>query len=163
MDPAGHERSDPMSADPIRKSKVGRTDLLVSKVCFGTSSLGDMPGTYGYDVSEDRARETVRAIFSGPVNCLDTSRIYGFGRSEERIGDVIRERGGLPPGFVVSTKLDRDPESNRFDAAQARRSVEQSLQALGLDRIHLLHLHDPEHARSLSEITGPNGAIRELL
>ena len=36
------------------------------------------------------------------------------------------------------------------------------MKALGLDRIHLLHLHDPEHARSLSEITGPNGAIREL-
>ena len=54
-------------------------------------------------------------------------------------------------------------EDRRFDAAQARRSVEESLKALGLDRIHLLHLHDPEHARSLSEITGPNGAIRELL
>jgi D-threo-aldose 1-dehydrogenase len=151
-----------MSADPIRKSKVGRTDLLVSKVCFGTSSLGDMPGTYGYGVDEERARETVRAIFSGPVNFLDTSRIYGFGRSEERIGDVIRDRGGLPEGFVLSTKLDRDPETNRFDAAQARRSLEESLKALGLERIDILHLHDPEHSDALDATTGVGGALPEL-
>ena len=62
----------------------------------------------------------------GPVNFLDTSRIYGFGRSEERIGAVIRERGGPPEGFIISTKLDRDPETNRFDASQARRSLEES-------------------------------------
>jgi D-threo-aldose 1-dehydrogenase len=158
----GPEWSNQMSIDPIQKNRLGRTNLSVSKVCFGTSSLGDMPGTYGYDVSEDRARETVRAIFSGPVNFLDTSRIYGFGRSEERIGDVIRERGGLPEGFVLSTKLDRDPRTNRFDASQARRSLEESLEALRLDRIDLLHLHDPEHADSLEATTGGHGALPEL-
>ena len=151
-----------MSADPIQKTRLGRTDLTVSKICFGTSSLGDMPDTYGYGVSEERARATIGAIFAGPVNFLDTSRIYGFGRSEERIGDVIRERGGLPDGFVVSTKLDRDPQTNRFDASQARRSLEESLTALGLDHIDVLHLHDPEHAVSLAETTGSQGALPEL-
>jgi len=151
-----------MAIDPIEKARLGRTDLSVSKICFGTSALGDMPGTYGYDVGEDRARETVRAIFSGPVNFLDTSRIYGLGRSEERIGDVIRERGGLPQGFVLSTKLDRDPETTRFDASQARRSLAESLKALGLDHIDLLHLHDPEHADSLDVATGAEGALPEL-
>lgn len=151
-----------MPAEPIMMSPLGRTDLSVSKICFGTSSLGDMLGTYGYGVDEGRARDTIRAIFSGPVNFLDTSRIYGFGRSEERIGDVIRERGGLPEGFVVSTKLDRDPETNRFDASQARRSLEESLKALGLERIDILHLHDPEHADSLESTVGPKGALPEL-
>jgi D-threo-aldose 1-dehydrogenase len=151
-----------MSEAGIVKVKLGRTNLSVSNICFGTTSLSGMPDTYGYDVDAERARETVRAIFDGPANFLDTSRIYGFGRSEERIGDVIRQRGGLPDGFVVSTKLDRDPQTNRFDAAQARRSVEESLLALGVDRIHLLHLHDPEHAASMNEITGPKGAIAEL-
>jgi D-threo-aldose 1-dehydrogenase len=96
------------------------------------------------------------------VNFLDTSRIYGFGRSEERIGRAIRERGGLPDGFVISTKLDRDPDTNCFDASQARRSLDESLSALGLDRIDILHLHDPEHADSLAEVTGPRGALPEL-
>jgi D-threo-aldose 1-dehydrogenase len=148
---AGHE-----------KIALGRTGRLVSKLCFGTSALGDMPDTYGYGVDEERARATIRAILAGPSNFLDTSRIYGFGRSEERIGAAIREFGGLPQGFVISTKLDRDPETKRFDAAQARRSFEQSLTALGLDRIDLLHLHDPEHAASPEETVGPHGALAEL-
>src|SRR5215213_4501490 len=151
-----------MQAGHVETVSLGRTDLRVSRICFGTSSLGNMPGTYGYGVDDERAKETVRTIFAGPVNILDTSRNYGFGRSEERIGAVIRERGGLPEGFVISTKLDRDPETNRFDAAQARRSLEDSLAALGLERIDLLHLHDPEHAASAAEATGGDGALGEL-
>jgi len=142
--------------------KLGRTDLRVTPICFGTSGLGDMPGTYGYGVDEERARATVRAILEGPVNFLDTSRNYGMGRSEARVGAVIKELGGLPPGFVISTKLDRDMETLRFDAARARQSLEESLAALHVDRIQLLHLHDPEHAVSLDGINGPNGAIAEL-
>jgi D-threo-aldose 1-dehydrogenase len=146
----------------MNKVRLGRTDLMVTPIGFGTSGLGDMPDTYGYSVEADRAKATVEAIFDGPANFLDTSRIYGMGRSEERIGAVIRERGGLPAGFVVSTKLDRDPETNAFDASQARRSLEQSLKALGLERIDLLHLHDPEHSRSLDEATRSDGGLGEL-
>jgi D-threo-aldose 1-dehydrogenase len=149
-------------ATALETTQLGSTRLRVTKLGFGTSGLGDMPDTYGYHVDTDRALATVRAIFDGPANLLDTSRNYGFGRSEERIGAVIRERGGLPEGFVLSTKLDRDMETGRFDAGRARRSLEESLAALGLDRIQLLHLHDPEHAASLAEITGRNGALAEL-
>jgi len=150
-----------LSEDPLRKIRLGRTDLLATPICFGTSGLGDMPDTYGYGVDEDRARATINAIFDSPINFLDTSRIYGLGRSEERIGAVIRERG-LPPGFVISTKLDRDPQTNAFDAAQARRSLDASLKALGIERIDLLHLHDPEHTRSLEETNSRSGALGEL-
>lgn len=146
----------------MQKKPIGSTGLSVTPICFGGSGLGDMPETYGYSVSEERARETVRAVFDGPANLLDTSNNYGFGRSEERIGQVIRERGGLPQGFVLSTKLDRDMETRRFDAARARQSFEESTARLGLDRIPLLHLHDPEHARDLTEITKEGGALDEL-
>ena len=141
---------------------LGRTELMVTPIGFGTSGLGDMPDTYGYGVDMERAAATIRAIFEGPVNFIDTSRIYGMGRSEARIGAAIRERGGLPRGFVVSTKLDRDPETNVFDAARARRSLEKSLAALGLERIDLLNLHDPEHSRSIAEATARDGALGEL-
>jgi D-threo-aldose 1-dehydrogenase len=149
-------------ADGTERVEIGGTGLFVTRIGFGTSGLGDMPDTYGYRVEEERARETVRAIFDGPVNFLDTSRNYGFGRSEARVGEVIRERGGLPKDFVLSTKLDRDMETNRLDAERARRSLEESLETLGLDRVQLLHLHDPEYAASLAEIAGPHGAVAEL-
>jgi D-threo-aldose 1-dehydrogenase len=151
-----------MSEGVMNKVRLGRTDLMVTSIGFGTSGLGDMPDTYGYGVDADRAKATVLAIFGGPANLIDTSRLYGMGRSEERIGAVIRERGGLPPGFVLSTKLDRDLEDNRFDAAQARRSFEQSLKALGLERVDLLHLHDPEYASSFKQATARDGALGEL-
>lgn len=141
---------------------LGKTGLAVSKICIGTSGLGDMPDTYGYSVDEARARATLDAVFDGPVNFLDTSRNYGLGESERRIGQAIRARGGLPEGFVISTKLDRDTETGRFDAARARESLELSLEALGVDRVQILHLHDPEHAASVAEIAGPGGALPEL-
>ncbi|MEO0746308.1 MAG: aldo/keto reductase, partial [Pseudomonadota bacterium] len=86
---------------------------------------------------------------------------YGFGRSEARIGDVLRRRS-LPQGFVLATKLDRDMDTGRFDAARVRQSLEESLERLGVSSVPLLHLHDPEHARDLDEITSVNGAIDTL-
>ena len=147
---------------PVSKAKLGHTKLEVSNICFGTSGLGDMPDTYGYSVGAGRAKATIAAIFAGPANFLDTSRNYGAGRSEQRVGEVIRDLGGLPKGFVISTKLDRDFDTNVFDASRARRSLEESLKALGLDHIHLLHLHDPEHTADITEVTRPGGALTEL-
>ena len=147
----------------IGRVQLGKTGLSVSRLCFGLAPLGDMPDTYGYGVTPEGARETVRAIFDSEVNFLDTSRIYGMGRSEARVGEVIAERGGLPKGFVISTKLDRDFETGKFDAARARRSLEESLKALNVSRIQLLHLHDPEHVPGgLGDVTGPRGALAEL-
>lgn len=146
----------------MKMHPVAKTGLMITDLGFGAAPLGDMPDTYGYGVDEATAREAIDAIFDGPVNLLDTSRVYGFGRSEERIGAAIRARGGLPKGFVLSTKLDRDLETGRFDGDRARQSVEQSLTALGLDTIPMLHLHDPEHARDLSEITREGGALDVL-
>ncbi|SFP67964.1 aldo/keto reductase [Tranquillimonas alkanivorans] len=146
----------------MKKISIGNTGVEVTEVSFGTSALGDMPATYGYSVDEARARETLEAIFESPVNVLDTSRNYGQGRSEQRIGEAIRARGGLPEGFVLSTKLDRDGETNRLDAAQARRSLEESLEALGLDYVGILHLHDPEHVADVDEVTREGGALDEL-
>ncbi|MBC2836553.1 aldo/keto reductase [Paragemmobacter straminiformis] len=146
----------------MKTHAIGKTGLVITDIGFGAAPLGDMPDTYGYGVDEATARAAIDAIFDGPSNLLDTSRNYGFGRSEERIGAAIRARGGLPKGFVLSTKLDRDMETGRFDGDRARRSFDESLTALGLERIPMLHLHDPEHARDLTEITRTGGALDQL-
>jgi D-threo-aldose 1-dehydrogenase len=151
-----------MSTAKIGMVQLGKTGLSVSRLCFGLAPLGDMPDTYGYGVTPERARETVRAIFDSDVNFLDTSRNYGMGRSEARIGEVIAERGGLPEGFVISTKLDRDFETRKFDGARARRSLEESLKTLNVSRVQLLHVHDPEYALDLADVTSTSGALAEL-
>jgi len=104
-----------------------------------------MPATFEYSVSEQRAFDTLRAVFGSPLNFLDTAASYGDGESERRIGEALREIGGLPEGCVLATKADRDPKTGDFSGDQMRRSVERSLRLLGLDRLQLVHLHDPEY------------------
>src|SRR5207248_4545121 len=104
-----------------------------------------MPETFAYDVPVDQALQTLRAIFQAPVNFLDTAPAYGDGESERRIGIVLRELGGVPPGYVLATKADRSLQTGDFSGDQIKRSVERSLRLLGVDRLQLVHLHDPEH------------------
>ena len=147
--------------NPLRLRPLGRTDLQVSPVCVGYAPLGDMPETFSYSVPEERALETVRAAFASPITFADTAAIYGDGESERRIGIVLREIGGLPPGYVLATKADRDPRTGDFSGEQIKRSVEGSLKRLGLDHIQLMYIHDPEHT-TFETIMGPGGALEVL-
>ncbi len=140
-------------------AEIGKAGIRVPRIAFGSSGLGGMPDTYGYDVDEERALATIRAVLALPDGFLDTSRLYGMGRSEARIGRVIAELGGWPAGRTLMTKLDRDPVTNRFDADRARRSLEESLTALGVDRVDILHLHDPEYAADPAEVPGAIEAL----
>jgi D-threo-aldose 1-dehydrogenase len=151
----------PITPDPTERRPFGRTGLLVTPICIGCAPLGNMPETFGYAVGEEQALATIRAIFHGPVNFLDTAASYGDGESERRIGIVLRELGGLPAGYVLSTKADRDLQTGDFSGDQMRRSVERSLRLLGLDRLQICYLHDPEH-RPFEEITAPGGALDAL-
>lgn len=152
-----------MTSDHLTKqTAIGTTGVSIPSLCFGTSGLGDMPNTYGYTTSAERASATLKHILQGPYPFLDSSRNYGDGRSEQRIGQAINDLGGLPEQAMISTKLDRHMESGRFDASRARESLEQSLTAMKVDSVDILHLHDPEHAASVAEITGTNGALPEL-
>jgi D-threo-aldose 1-dehydrogenase len=108
--------------DPSSRRPLGSTGFSVSPVCVGCAPLGNMPKTFEYSVSEQRAFETLRAVFGSPLNFLDTAASYGNGESERRIG-----------------------EAGDFSGDQMRRSVERSLRLLGLSRLQLVHLHDPEN------------------
>lgn len=142
----------------------GRTGLTVSGVCVGTSALGSFPAQYGYEVDEETAVDTIRRVFDGPFTFIDTSNEYGGGASEERIGRAIAERGGIPDGFVVATKVDPVPGSTDFSGDRVRRSVEESLERLGLDRLQLVYLHDPEKITFEEGVErgGPLEALIEL-
>jgi len=150
-----------MTALELPRRPFGPTGIMVPPLCMGCAPLGDMPRVFNYSVPEERAVATLRAALTGPLNYLDTSNGYGGGESERRVGLALREFGGVPEGAVVQTKVDRDPETGSFSAARMRRSVEESLERLGLDRLGIVYLHDPENG-SFEEITGPGGAVEEL-
>lgn len=140
---------------------LGATGLHVTPLCLGCAALGDMPETFAYGVPEERALETLRAAFDSPIRFIDTAAIYGNGESERRVGVVLREIGGLPPGFVLSTKADRDATTGDFTGDQFRRSVEESLRRLGLDRLQLVYMHDPEHT-TFEATMAPGGPVEVL-
>jgi D-threo-aldose 1-dehydrogenase len=134
------------SAESIEAARheLGTTGIEVTRLCVGTSPLGSMPAVYGYEVASEDAVETIKAVLRGPLNFIDTSNAYGNGRSEAAIGLAIAQLGGLPAGYVVATKVDPDPETGVFDGTRVRRSIEESLDRLGLERVDLLYFHDPE-------------------
>jgi len=146
----------------MQKNPLGRSGLLVTPLCVGTSALGNFPAQYGYEVSADAAVATIHKVFEGPLNFIDTSNEYGDGDSERRIGRALAEAGGLPAGFVLATKVDPIRGSSDFSGSRVRKSVAESLERLGLDKLQLVYLHDPEKM-SFAEGMARGGAVEALV
>jgi len=158
------ERVYTMTANPsiLPLRPFGSSDLLITSLCIGCAPLGNMPETFAYSVPEEQALATLRVAFNGPINYIDTAASYGDGESERRIGIVLGELGGLPEGYVLGTKADRDLKTGDFSGEQIERSVERSLRLLGLDKLQIVYLHDPEHT-TFENTMAPGGAVEVLL
>lgn len=141
--------------------QLGSTGIEVTRICAGAAawrSPGDPQG--GIDPAESAA--LAAALFrSDTVRYLDTSNNYGGGESERRIGRALRDAGGIPPGFVLQTKADRDMATGDFSGARMRASLAESLDRLGLERLPIVFLHDPENTtweRAMAD-DGPVAAL----
>jgi aryl-alcohol dehydrogenase-like predicted oxidoreductase len=145
----------------VRVRTLGRTDLRVSELALGAAPLGNlyMP------VSDEDAAAAVRAAWEGGVRYFDVAPHYGLGLAELRLGRAL---AGLPRDeYVVSTKVGRVLDPNPAPAGSdldrggfavaddllrrrdyssdgVRRSLHDSLERLGLDRVDVLLVHDPE-------------------
>ena len=147
-----------MITDLLGKRVLGRSGHQVTPVCIGTSPLG-LSHVYDNEISPDEAVATVSAVLDGPFNFLDTSN--GYGESERYIGRALAERG-LPEDFLLATKVDPAPGSIDFSGARVRRSVAESLERLGVDRLQLVHFHDPERV-PFETTMAPGGAVEALV
>ena len=148
----------PGSPDWLRP--LGSTGLTVSAIAAGGGPIGGMPELFGYDVPEAQAVGLVRDLLESPIRVIDTANGYSDGRSEERIGAAVAQLGGLPPGYLVATKVDaRDGD---YSGRRIRDSVRESRDRLGLETLPLVQLHDPEfHREAGFEL--PGGAIEALV
>jgi len=148
-----------------------RNGLNLTEVGLGTSAFGNLFRA----TSDDEARAAVDAAWQGGVRYFDTAPHYGLGLAETRIGAALRDR--LRQEYVISTKVGRllvptperahqmdDDEGFRVPAAFERRwdfsrdgilrSVESSLERLGLDAVDILYLHDPDEHWAEASTTG---------
>jgi D-threo-aldose 1-dehydrogenase len=142
------------------RRSLGRTGIAVTSLALGTSGLGGMPALYGYDVDAERAIATLTRALDSPIRFIDTGN--GYAASEARVGEAIARHGGLPDDYLLQTKVDPAPGSTDFSGARVRRSVEESLDRLGLDHLRILHLHDPERL-SFEEAMAPDGPVEALI
>ncbi|MFL5727057.1 MAG: aldo/keto reductase [Chloroflexota bacterium] len=159
-----------MAFDPVARVPLGRTGLSVTRLGFGGASIG---GLYTA-VSEEAARDVVRYAWDMGIRYFDTAPLYGYGASERRIGAELGDepRDGYvlstkvgrlvrAPGAIgPDDELDRQRFGDRDDAFYVRaggerlvfdysadgvrRSIEESLERLGLDRIDIALIHDPD-------------------
>jgi aryl-alcohol dehydrogenase-like predicted oxidoreductase len=124
----------------LSERAFGRTGWDVSSIGFGAWAIG---GSWG-DVSEAAARATLNAALDAGVTFVDTADVYGDGRSERIVRDVLAARSGNRP--VIATKAGRriNPHVAGGYTLQAIESfVDRSLTNLGIDCIDLLQLHCP--------------------
>lgn len=151
-----------MGTDPLRPRRLFDRD--VPAIAVGCAPLADMPEAFAYRVPEDRALATVRAALDSDFPWLDTAAKYGDGESERRIGIVLRERGGLPDGAFLDTKVGRDPVSGEYSGRRILERFDRSRTLLGLETIDLVFLHDPEEAGwdVLTTSGGLFDVVREL-
>jgi len=144
----------------LAKKTLGKSSIEVTRVGLGCAPLG---GLYG-DIPEEQAHEVVRRALSLGINVIDTAPLYGYGKSEVRIGRAVQGRNRND--FVLATKVGRllvpkdeggdtsqdanwgtaSPLRPKFDFSYdaVMRSVEESLKRLQADRIDILHIHDPD-------------------
>jgi D-threo-aldose 1-dehydrogenase len=161
---------------PLDTLPLGGSGLRVSRMGLGTAPLGNL----FTEVQESDADATIDAALWAGVTFVDTAPHYGLGVAERRLG---RRLARIPRDrFVLSTKVGRlvrpleagemaDPEGFTatprakrvwdFSRDGVRRSLEESLDRLGLDRIDVALVHDPDnHEREAAEHALP--ALAEL-
>jgi aryl-alcohol dehydrogenase-like predicted oxidoreductase len=115
----------------------GRTGMRLSVLGFGCGAVG---GLMVRGEPADQERTIARAIAAG-VNYFDTAVLYGDGESEKNLGRVLQEL--KPANVAVGTKARLSPSEIGRIADAVRISLEGSLARLRLDRVDILHLHNP--------------------
>jgi D-threo-aldose 1-dehydrogenase len=149
--------------NPTDRARIGQTELNVTRLSIGSAPIGNLLR----EVPEEDAEGTFKAAFSAGVRYVDTAPFYGYGLAENRVGRALA--GQNRDDFVVSTKVGRLIRPGRrtgteiYDGDKSfylanpemccvldygydgvMRSHEDSLERLGLDRVDILHIHDPD-------------------
>jgi D-threo-aldose 1-dehydrogenase len=145
---------------PDSRPRIGRTEVAVTPIGLGAAPLGNLY----VEVDDETAEQTVAAAWDCGVRWFDTAPHYGLGLAERRLGRALR--GRPREAYVVSTKVGRQlepvdsptgddlahgfavPATHHrrwdFSADGVRRSLEESLVRLGLDRVDIVLVHDPD-------------------
>lgn len=139
-------------------SELGRTGLLVSKLGFGASPLGNVFGT----VKEEDAIASVHEAARLGINFFDTSPYYGGTLSEQVLGKALKTLPLPREKYVVSSKCGRYIDGFDFSADRVTKSIDESLKRLNLSYIDIMQCHDIEFGSLDQVITETIPALLKL-
>lgn len=134
----------------------GNTGLVVSELCFGTMTFGGE----GYwkaigELGQDDATGLIKASIDAGINFIDTANVYSYGASEKLLGAAIKHLGINRHELVIATKVrGRMGDGNNnvgLSRAHIMRSVDESLQRLGMDHIDILYVHGVDPATPVEQ------------
>jgi aryl-alcohol dehydrogenase-like predicted oxidoreductase len=136
----------------MRFTRLGRTELDVSRICFGTWAFS---GAWG-EFAEDEAIRAIRTALDLGINFFDTAQAYGFGVAERILGRALRpELRTNREAIVLATKGGLRLEGGRLlrdsSAAWLRTGLEQSLKNLGVEYVDIYQVHWPDPAAPIEE------------
>ena len=153
--------------DPFELRKISDTDIAVTCLGFGGASMGNMYT----EARDDEALKAIHSAYEAKVRYFDTAPMYGFGKSERLYGKVLKDQPR--DSFVLSSKVGRlimagkptpQPEDKGFEIDEdtcfveidnaysmfdysrdgVLRSLEESRKRLGIDKIDIVYIHDPD-------------------
>lgn len=126
-------------------TRLGRTDLLVNPIGLGTNAVG---GHNIYpNLNEETGKDVIRTALKQGVNFLDTAYIYGPERSEQLIGEVLKETGRRQDTIIATKGAHKFVDNTMVvdnSPAFLKQSVEDSLKRLKTDYIDLYYIHFPD-------------------
>ncbi|WP_186580614.1 aldo/keto reductase [Aquibacillus kalidii] len=146
----------------VNKVQLGKSELQIHPIGLGTNAVG---GHNLYpNLNEEAGKDLVRTALHNEMNFLDTAFIYGPERSEELVGQVIKEEGKRKD-VIIATKgshkligkelvMDNSPEF-------LKQAVEGSLKRLQTDYIDLFYIHFPDEDTPKAEAVGALSRLKE--
>jgi aryl-alcohol dehydrogenase-like predicted oxidoreductase len=135
------------------------TDLISSRIALGTWAIG---GWMWGGTDEKESIRTIHAALDHGINLIDTAPVYGQGRSEEIVGEALRQNGRRG-GVIVATKVGLDWTTGKVERNSTRRRIlqefEDSLRRLQTDYIDIYQVHWPDPLVPIEETAA---TLREL-
>lgn len=143
----------------MRYTRLGRTGLKVSVVglgCGNFGGIGSAPAFFGKGESEAEAFALMDAAWEMGINFFDTADAYGGGRSETYIGNWLKTKGAaVRDQIILSSKVFNPVGDGVNDKGLSRRhifrEVEASLRRLGVERLDMYLIHEPDPETPLEE------------
>ncbi|MCQ2588464.1 MAG: aldo/keto reductase [Treponema sp.] len=149
----------------MKYTKLGKSDLNVSRICMGCMGFGDSSnGQHGWTLDESASREIIKYGLENGINFFDTAIAYQNGTSEQFVGRALRDFAKRDD-YVIATKFlprtQEEIEKNVSGQKHIENSLNQSLKNLGMDYVDLYIYHMWDYHTPMEEIMeGLNAVVR---